>query len=52
MMVKMEMTATGYPLRGAPGVAHAMVAAKLPVELLVIEVDFQPLTVDFALRGF
>ena len=30
------------PLRGAPGVAHAMAAAKLPVELHVIEGDFQP----------
>ena len=44
------MTATGYPLRGAPGVAHAMAAAVLPVELLVIGVDVQPLTVDFAPR--
>ena len=39
------------PLRGAPGVAHAMVAAKLPVELLVVVGDCQPLTVDSVPRG-
>ena len=45
------MTTTGYPLREAPGVVHAMAAAELPVELLVIASDFQPLTVDSVPRG-
>ena len=46
IMMKMWMTTVGYPVQGALGMVHAIAATVLPVELFVIEDDFQTLIID------